>query len=1425
MTVDEENPAPLKAPEAPPAEEPQRAPNNNHDSTELSHATATTTATGTTTRTSMAKSFMSALKHPVIKSLSQEAHPERSSDRSGTNSENQSSMDNSCKRKKLQNPKVIAYVQQKKKSNRNSLELRKLPVDILLAPEGEENDSLGDSTLDGEGMDPSMGGSGKGGRQGHGVNDSAASFLQQTCLNSNFSLRTQMMLSFGIVSSFTIILVVAVGLVASVLAGDSISQMSADTFNDLAKNVAGTTAHYLSDDLKPRILPADLVQLVYEATRDRFAGYPTFDNDSSVPFFDIYSQTNVYPLEGPPLPLDWQFEAEWGGNVNETNYEEHVQDRYGWYSHSPRLETSSAAFYMQGMCDPSADMDSSLYYPNCTNANNDVTTGGVVAPSPTTAQIHKKASDLNPLLKALYEYHQDVKNIGVYFSNSGAGATAIFPHYEMNSSNTYTSGGCNWMLADHPLDPKRTFASLEEFERCELGGVHVNGKTISSRIYNPLDREWCQKQAMNPEKVHHAGPIESAWQKGRWFMTLGRAVYDRITNEFVACIAVDFVLDSVEAKLQASKVTEGSEVSVVRFSENGTVVASTAWNSTFATSLVPIDDLNVGLNNKTYAELYNLVSYSSPWDPKEVDSLYEDTLKHGDGYLVAAYPMPPIPQEYDRNYRPEFLVVVSIDEDEFFRRTKTIQANVENTVDGLGQIILFVGLVGLLLMVTILYMVSNALTSPLTYMNTIAADIIHHFGGVADDEAAIEVNQKILKNRFVPKTELDDIVTQFMKLIKNFSGSNMAKNAKEMTQEIDNHFNLVDEFLELYESRSADKKFKYNFSTKTPTIQQKIERKGAPSHRVNFGRSIPRHSLGSASVTTRESVTGYKDGQDRMTSPLFFWIVVLIVTPLLLTQLSISCTLMVSIANSFPDYLGQIKEKFVEQEKFALNTYVHLRAGLTAVTTERAMRDNHVLLRYSTWVLFGALNRTNSFTEMTSATEECKVYANFSDCPYMKTQVCDCAWNDRRGEGGKCFDYNTTDSRYLQQVYFVSESNDNEADGDRLVSSFPSVSYSQETTSWWDDVTTVPGAGQLYNSSRYESTYDRYASTSALPIFPLLYNYDIFRETTILGADLAFEDDGSFIGYSGCSASASYSKWVSSVENGAYGLRPELCPLGKYGYDPRCRNWYHRGKETGGVNGSFIYVSPPYLFAGSDINAQSASSPLIDPRTGKHVGQTLIDFVSQPILDSLNKDNFALSEKGFPVLITIETDNFEADTVIGPGLDGEAKPIEQLVLPYEPGCSGAACDEGFFGILQEMKAGENGTDNFTRVASDNSRELIHFAYAPVYVKVFEPVNSSDFSRGVVMKKYLLYSLAFAEFEDAMLEEFTELENEIQTLFYIVLSILCLTIILSTLFVVFFSKVITVSMTTPMLHLLQLMKTINRYVSAKHAPCRDFVSIM
>ena len=85
------------------------------------------------------------------------------------------------------------------------------------------------------------------------------------------------------------------------------------------------------------------------------------------------------------------------------------------------------SFFPQGQCDPrETDENAKNYYPSCTMTNNDISTGGIVRPTTTNKLLAEKAVDLQTFLKLIYEQHEDVKRVGVYLTNSGAGASVLF---------------------------------------------------------------------------------------------------------------------------------------------------------------------------------------------------------------------------------------------------------------------------------------------------------------------------------------------------------------------------------------------------------------------------------------------------------------------------------------------------------------------------------------------------------------------------------------------------------------------------------------------------------------------------------------------------------------------------------------------------------------------------------------------------------------------------------------------------------------------------------------------------------------------------------------------------------------------------------------------------------------------------------------
>lgn len=170
----------------------------------------------------------------------------------------------------------------------------------------------------------------------------------------------------------------------------------------------------------------EAVQLMTEIVQDRIVGYPEpgWEDDTYVPFLDKETGRNKYPLKSPFLRMDWDIER----NINMSNIIENLQERGPGLTNFAFFLSSRPSYFMQGVCDPSEiDASAPTFFENCTSANNDYVTGGVIAPTPTSKGLYEKAADIGILLKPLFEAAPDVSSVGVYFYNSGAGSMVQYP--------------------------------------------------------------------------------------------------------------------------------------------------------------------------------------------------------------------------------------------------------------------------------------------------------------------------------------------------------------------------------------------------------------------------------------------------------------------------------------------------------------------------------------------------------------------------------------------------------------------------------------------------------------------------------------------------------------------------------------------------------------------------------------------------------------------------------------------------------------------------------------------------------------------------------------------------------------------------------------------------------------------------------------
>jgi len=344
--------------------------------------------------------------------------------------------------------------------------------------------------------------------------------LKATCLNTSYSLRRQLLLSFGGSACLTLTIVVILASIMSRSAGAQVKGKSEDVLRDQIIKHLVESSQFEADDIGAYINALEgTVQLIVEATQERIVGYPNdgYEDDRHVPFPDTESERNAYPLKSPLLPLDWDINV----NVNASNAVEHLQEKFELADYF-QLSTASGSFHIQGTCDPAVtDPTDNKYYPNCTEANNDIDTGGVVFPTSTSKWLHEKVSDLSVLLKPLYETIPGTVLLGVYLSNSGAGAMLEYPgNVRSGAAEPYVSEGCDWMRETNPYT-EEPFATEEEIARC-----HPAGTLVHQRDYNPLDRSWFKDFALHPDEVRLHGPFR-AGGGGIPIITVGRAIFDR----------------------------------------------------------------------------------------------------------------------------------------------------------------------------------------------------------------------------------------------------------------------------------------------------------------------------------------------------------------------------------------------------------------------------------------------------------------------------------------------------------------------------------------------------------------------------------------------------------------------------------------------------------------------------------------------------------------------------------------------------------------------------------------------------------------------------------------------------------------------------------------------------------------------------------
>jgi hypothetical protein len=211
------------------------------------------------------------------------------------------------------------------------------------------------------------------------------------------------------------------------------------------------------------------------------------------------------------------------------------------------------------------------------------------------------------------------------------------------------------------------------------------------------------------------------------------------------------------------------------------------------------------------------------------------------------------------------------------------------------------------------------------------------------------------------------------------------------------------------------------------------------------------------------------------------------------------------------------------------------------------------------------------------------------------------------------------------------------------------------------------------------------------------------------------------------------------------------------------------------------------LFATGIEVATSATSAIIDPATGEHIGQTLLDFTPGGIFGNLVNTNAEIS-----VVVSPIADATGGDAVIGPGHDAgsDPTPVGDVVLPLNTRDSPNRLkfDEN---IVKPMKSGGSGYKYFTRNEDGGEQRKYVMAYAPITLRSLKIPRPDDFSEGVANHTEFVFSLGVARLEDNLRRPFVEIQDDVkeehQSLLFLYIGL----IVILSIFVLFFTSMVSI----------------------------------
>jgi len=566
-------------------------------------------------------------------------------------------------------------------------------------------------------------------------------------------LKAQLFSSFGLAAFVSLFVVVISSCYLVSYSGQKLIHRSNVLMVDQVKNrlVSSSELFAVAGRLQ---FAEETLEIMVEAIRDRIAGYPTMEGweiGKYVPFeADVEgpdgttTKQRVYPLNQPPVPLDWQItrDIEVDG-IDDPFLNQKLKD------HPTAISSTKSAHYRI----PGG------FYSEASALPMSVTMDLLKDDG-----LYQSTGDLSVMLKSLYESLPEALTIEINFFNGGSGTTLQFPATATDDETfvgTYVTEGCDWMnstinpytgriyASESMCAPKGTVVPLRLRNPMESLAVksaiehtsmqfdnyagESNAGSVGETTVPPTNSQRAKRDKVQVALVKWEGPYISRKDNKNPILSASKVVYDRVTGELIGVVTIEFLESGLAMDLQRRTLDDDSDLFLVMNGGalSGTIVGTTpgAQHKVFE-KLPEFDKIASNLQKDYYDRIPEWEEWRNATDgtipePEPLSTNYFTSTDEG-GFLVSV-PIPPIPKyPWDEpNYVAISFAVQKIPPT-IFGEIDYFEDRVRKDIKKSIVLCVLLGVFGLAIVLCILAVMSNVLTRPLTWLNIVARKVINN---------------------------------------------------------------------------------------------------------------------------------------------------------------------------------------------------------------------------------------------------------------------------------------------------------------------------------------------------------------------------------------------------------------------------------------------------------------------------------------------------------------------------------------------------------------------------------------------------------------------------------------------------------------------------------------------------------------------------